>query len=62
MKVATTHPAPDTDKKPGTAITTVRASPEVASFTPEILRNAIIWSEILAPPLALREESGHRPD
>ena len=50
--------APAADQKPGPAVTTISASPGADAFTPEILRNAIIWSEILAPPLALREERG----
>ncbi len=48
--------APDAAQKPEAAVTAVSASPGADSFTPENLRNAIIWSEILAPPLALREE------
>jgi hypothetical protein len=57
VKVAATPP--DAEMKPRTAVASVGStSPGADSFTPEILRNAIIWSEILAPPLALREERG----
>ncbi len=59
----TVSATPDADqKKPEPSITTISAAPGEASFTPETLRNAIIWSEILAPPLALREESGAMHD
>ena len=57
VKVTATPP-PDAEMKPRTAVAAVSTSPGADSFTPEILRNAIIWSEILAPPLALREERG----
>ena len=30
------------------------------ALTPEVLRNAVIWSEILGPPVALRDFSGER--
>ncbi|MDM8540719.1 hypothetical protein QUF90_06490 [Desulfococcaceae bacterium HSG9] len=60
VKVTAPPPA-DTDQKQGTVSAAITL-PGEASFTPEILRNAVVWSEILAPPLALREERGSMHD
>ena len=57
VKVAAAPPV-DTDQKQ-VPVAATGILPGAASFTPALLRNAIIWSEILAPPLALREERGH---
>jgi len=57
-RTVTVAAAPAADQKPSSAVTSISASPGADSFTPATLRNAIIWSEILAPPLALREERG----
>ena len=59
-KHARVSSAPDEDQKKSAPVThIVSTSPSEASFAPETLRNAIIWSEILAPPLALRDEGEH---
>lgn len=40
----------------------ISAAPGETVFRPEMLRSAIVWSEILDLPLALREERGDRFD
>lgn len=40
----------------------ISTSPSKTAFKPETLRNAIVWSEILDLPLALREERRNRFD
>ncbi len=58
--ISASETEPETGPVVGAA--SMSASPGEAAFRPETLRNAIVWSEILDLPLALREERRNRFD